>query len=266
MVGLQGQRLCAHVYLRHRRAGTFPVGAAFNRVRVCHAVRQGELRRRAAVNKNAVNQKSVLAGIALAGFFAFGPLAKAQETLYLSNIGSTPSSPYPIDGSDWQEIDFTTGANTPGYTLNAVEIEMADATGDPSGFALQVYTTDNYLPSSLIGVLDGSSTPNASGFYTYTANNITLNPDTTYAIVANATSPLANGSFEWDAGPAPTLVGGWLDNGHRSSDDGGADWDSIRSRVEVGIYATAVPEPSTGILLLIGAGLALFFRKTRFSF
>jgi hypothetical protein len=59
---------------------------------------------------------------------------------------------------------------------------MTDASGNPSGFTLMVYSmaVTSILPGGSLGTLDGSLNPVAGGIFTYTpASNFALSPNIT---------------------------------------------------------------------------------------
>ena len=50
-------------------------------------------------------------------------------------------------GSDsWLAVAVTTGGNPGGYALDSIELDMTPATGDPSGYTVQLYRWWSWSP------------------------------------------------------------------------------------------------------------------------
>ena len=122
----------------------------------------------------------------------------AQGTVYLSNLGQISAGNNPIGSNSWFAAEFITGSNPGGYSLDSVQLGMANASGNPGGFNVAVYT-DNGIsgarPGGNIGTLTGSLDPLTAGNYTYTpASSLVLSPSTDYFIVLTAGTALADGA------------------------------------------------------------------------
>ena len=109
----------------------------------------------------------------------------AQGTLYVSNLGQTSTGSYAVGSDSWYAAVFVTGTNVGGYLLDSVQLAMTDAAGNPSSFAVMIYSEKlpaiAILPGSSLGILDGSANPSTTGIYTYTDDaNITLVSDAYY--------------------------------------------------------------------------------------
>jgi hypothetical protein len=105
--------------------------------------------------------------------------------------------------------------------------------------------------------------PSAGGLFSYTpSSGLILLPDTFYFIVVTANTLVATGAYDWSAanfGLDPNNQW-WLDNVYFSSTDG-SNWAASRSHIfQLGIYATAVPEPSAISLILLGGGVLIYVR------
>jgi hypothetical protein len=187
-------------------------------------------------------------------------MAQAQGTLYVSNLGQTPTDSAAIGSDSWIAQQFYTGTNADGYVLNSIQLLMDAASGSPSGFTVSIYSfnNSNYGPGSDLGSLSGSD-PSAGGIFTYTASGLTLSPSTAYFIVLTAATPVAQGAYAWSLGQQ--YAGGsdqWEIFPDYESSANGSSWDShARSNTfQLAVYATAVPEPSLlglsplGVLLL----------------
>ena len=189
-------------------------------------------------------------------------VATAQGTLFLSNLATPPNGNSTIGAGSWWGQDFQTGTNPGGYNLSIVQLLMNSASGSPSGFNLSLYSLP--LPNSFIGNLTGSE-PLAGGTYTFSASGIHLQASSLYFIVASASSPLSQGTYNWSYGTAPPEVAGWSILKRYHSTDG-VNWliADRSSAFQFAVYATAVPEPSSLFLLAMG-GSFLFTRLARKS-
>jgi hypothetical protein len=196
-------------------------------------------------------------------------MVQAQGTLYVSNLGQTPTGSAAIGSDSWIAQQFYTGTNADGYVLNSVQLLMDAASGSPSGFTVSIYSfnNSNYGPGSNLGSLSGSD-PAAGGVFTYTASGLTLSPSTAYFIVQTSAMPVAQGAYVWSAANGANGTEGsdlWAIDGSYASSSDGSSWTVYDGRGEdvfqMAIYATAVPEPTT--LALAGLGLAClsFWRR-----
>jgi hypothetical protein len=202
---------------------------------------------------------------------------QAQGTAYLSNLGQTSTGNDTVGTNSLLAIGFRTGNNASGYTLNYVQLEMTDASGNPNGFTVMVAEDSiggpGPIPGSNLGTLDGSANPSTAGIYTYADDSdIILSPNTFYFILLAAGTTVANGAYELSlAGSnsyAPT--DGWLWQTLAYSNNG-SNW---RYNIYTGfpqfaITATAIPEPSAEMLLGFGGillvGLGSWRKSVKFS-
>lgn len=196
----------------------------------------------------------------------------AQDTDYLSNIGEATADTAEALDANWLAAEFTTGADSGGYTLDSVDLLFSDAASNPgitsgssgSGFVLMLYANSSGHPDSSLGTLSGSSAPDTAGTYNYTASGITLSPATPYWIVAR---PMAlTGPYLWNytASTSYTSSDGWIMNTARydSSDAHGSIWTSNSGdALQYDVNATPVPEPYT--IAPVGLGLFFLRRKIR---
>jgi len=210
--------------------------------------------------KKAIHIAAVLLIVAL----LIAQSAQAQGTLYLSNLGDTAGAYVSIGSSDLIAQGFETGTDSGGYVLNSVQLGMAAASGNPSGFTVSVYSSLNGYPSADLGTLSGSSNPSSAGVYSYTTSGLTLAASTEYFVVAMAAASPSGSYFAWVANPAEspyTSVDDWSILPDFASVNGSA-W-AVSERTygfQTGIYATAVPEHSTWILCLLGGGFTFYLR------
>jgi len=215
--------------------------------------------------------------IVLAVVLSVPQILQAQGTTYLSNLGQPSTGSLAVGSDSWYAALFFTGTNASGYSLNSVQLAMTDASGNPSGFTAMLYAQDYsngfaIFPGSRLGTLSGSTDPATGGIYTYTDDsNITLSPSTPYFVVLTAGTTVANGAYDWSLAGIDSYNpnGGWGVIGGVSGDylhsSDSSSWNSTSSGgfPQFAINATAVPEPSSGILLgLGGLGFLWHRRKT----
>jgi len=89
-------------------------------------------------------------------------LLQAQGTMtYLSNLGQASAGSVAVGSNSWVSFAFQTGPDASGYVLNSVQLAMADASGNPSGFTMFLYSATAvpglgypYIPVSEIGTLN----------------------------------------------------------------------------------------------------------------
>src|ERR1035441_10574072 len=130
-------------------------------------------------------KRAILLAIPVLALAVLSPhVAEAQGTLYVSNLGLTSSGSSPVGHDSWLAVDFRTGTNAGGYSLNSFQVALADASGNPSGFTAMLYTEVGDaapLPGSSLGTLNGSLSPVTGGIYTYSpASDLVLLPNTPY--------------------------------------------------------------------------------------
>jgi hypothetical protein len=202
---------------------------------------------------------------------------QAQEIVYLSNLGQATSSSNLVGSDSWLASGFDTGANAGGYSLDSIQLAMANANGNPGGFTVMLYSAGGIggaFPAISLGTLSGPANPSTAGIYTYSpASSLILSPSTSYFIMLTAGTAVANGAYEWsntgvypisyapeDGWSAP--IGSTFAYNYRSSN--GSSWnisDVIPGAPEFAITAEVVPEPSPSRLLLLGL-VYLFTHQT----
>jgi hypothetical protein len=196
-------------------------------------------------------------------------IVQAQGTTYLSNLGQSSTDSYAVGSGSWYASFFETGTNVGGYSLNSIQLAMADASGNPSGFTVMIYANrlGAVLPGSSLGTLNGSTDPATGGSYTYTDDsNITLLPSTPYFVVLTAGTVIADGAYEWSLTGIDSYnpSGGWAANGGRVyTSSNGSSWTGIPvAYPQFAISATAVPEPSALALSVLG-GLGFLWHRRK---
>jgi hypothetical protein len=188
-------------------------------------------------------------------------IARAQGTIYLSNLGQSPVGSLAVGSNSWVAAGFYTGTNPGGYVLNSVQLGMTDASGNPSDFTAMLYYPlvggPPSGPGRSLATLNGSLDPVTAGTYTYAApSNLTLPPSTEYFIVLTAGTAVANGAYEWSLSGTDSYnpSEGWSNLGGvwTSSNGSFLSWNLTSSFPQFAINASPVPEPSTLGLLALG--------------
>ena len=194
-------------------------------------------------------------------------LADAQDTVYLSHLGSSTDTIGPGIASDsWWAVAFETGTAVNGYSLNTIQIRTAGVTGNPSGFQLLLCDDNAGNPRSSLEPLIGSA-PTSAGVYSFLASGITLAPSTVYWVLATSPDPTSSGNTIYWAMNPDTYAGsdGWsLDTSFMANTGGTAssDWSHLywvhvtSGGLTLAISASPVPEPQ--VYALTGLGLFAF--------
>ena len=145
---------------------------------------------------------------------------------------------------------FRTTATGP-FEITTLTLRMTQGTNGAGGFSVAIYAGES-APARLVtnGRLAGESNPLAAGNYTYTASGLTLDPDTTYWIVAGVTS--GAGSYRWGtAANATYQIAEWAkDERFGQSADAGAGWSVAPSTLP---YYFAISNAATGAITFAGS-------------
>lgn len=186
-------------------------------------------------------------------------LAQAQGTLYVSNLNQPSIGSGAVASDEWLAGVFGTGTNSGGYDMNSVQLLMNAASGSPDGFTVLLYNSNGVEPVSSLGSFSGSANPSAAGIFTYNASGFVLSPSTQYWIVLTATTPLANGSFNWsNANTAGfSSIDNWGLGGGFHSLNNGVSWNRDGRIFQFAINATAIPETSS-FSIWLGSVLFVF--------
>lgn len=161
---------------------------------------------------------------------------------------------------------FTTGSDA---LFNSVTLSM-DAIFGGDGFGVQLWSNSGGAPGVSLLTLTGSTNPNTTALYTYTAPApYALTTGTTYWIVTGALHDGENRYFNWvvTTGNGETGLPGWTiaDSAifrevHGGSPDPWLSFDPYSGKMSLDV--TAVPEPSAlAFCGMAGAGLLGFRRR-----
>jgi len=196
-------------------------------------------------------------------------LVTAQGTTYLDNLSQPHQYYADVTYSKWVASRFVTDGSAQSFSLNSVLFGGVYAATAGGNFQVDIYSTGaGSTVGSLVGALSGASSPDSLGQYTFTATGITLQANTSYWLVTKVTSGLADYRVSYTQDTAAS--GGWtipLTNTYSWSTNQGSSWGTYggywpyRYKIE----ATAVPEPSSPVLVLFGASLLSFVWVKRSS-
>ena len=215
-----------------------------------------------------IMKRLTFVAVVLGAELLLAPAAPAQGSIYISNLGQTPVGTGAVGNDSWIAQPFFTGTNSAGYALNSVQLLMDAALGSPNGFTASIYSSPgNGAPGVELGSLSGSD-PAAGGVFSYAASGLMLSPSTSYAIVLTATTPIAQGVYQWSA--ADSFGSGIIAPGdpwiipdvYYSSADGSTWAFNPRGNIfQFAIDGTAVPEPGFSSLLALGSLWLLWHRR-----
>ena len=203
------------------------------------------------------------------GLIAFACLVvPARAEVVLSNL--TEPGLFASFNGDWYASSFMT--NNQAWTLTSATLAFGPATDTSGNLFVNLYSNATNSPGSSLGTLSGSDNPASAGLYTYTSNGISLDPSTTYWLVAGVSS--GNGNYTWGYSNTYASTGVWSipsTNTFAQSSNGGLSW-SVSSitpqRFSIEATATApsaVPEidPNSlgSVLALVLGSLGLLERR-----
>ena len=194
---------------------------------------------------------------------------QAQGTVtYLSNLDQPSAGSRAVGSDSWLAMTFRTGTNSAGYSFDSIQMRMADALGNPSGFTAMIYgaaaVAGGAPPGSSLGTLNGSLDPVAAGIYTYSpASSLTLLPQTRYHVVLTAATLVADGAYEWSLadGNSYNPRDGWAGLAYVWTSSDGSQWRATSGYLQLAISGAPVPEPSALGLLALGGLLLVWHRQ-----
>jgi hypothetical protein len=170
--------------------------------------------------------------------------------------------------------EFVTDNST--YFLKKVTIALDDGvSGGLGAFNLGIWDssgtdflgTGHGAPGVLLTTLVGSSDPFAGGDYAFTPTGLfTLQPDTSYFVVASTPAFPANYPWLFTTDNSPAIGSGWW--GFDNYDGNGWYMGNVAGQGAfnpqlMDVDADRVPEPGTMALLLTGLPIGLLWRKRR---
>jgi hypothetical protein len=198
---------------------------------------------------------------------------------YLSTLDQPSAGSLAVGSDSWLALGFRAGSNANGYTLDSVQLAMANASGNPNGFTAFLYSAGpspgglySSGPGINLGTFSGSLNPSTGGIYTFTAvSNLMLAQNMAYFIVLTAGTAVANGAYElgYTGATNDILSNGWVGYaGVWTSTNGALPFPPPRfsptygNLAQFALNATAIPEP--GVLSLFGlGGLAFLWHRRK---
>lgn len=162
------------------------------------------------------------------------------------NSGQTDASPAPfhnIHDRD-QAQAFTTGVFPRGFTLTRVDLDLIIGGPGSPGFTVSLYSDDNGQPGTSLGSLTApTSLIDGLNEFTASGNGIVLDPDTTYWVVIDTSTPGDSGDTPWrirsTASNGEDVVSnpGWsVSNGSRHRSWNGEDWTTGTQPREIDLH------------------------------
>ena len=161
--------------------------------------------------------------------FSFGLIAlaclvePARAEVVLSNLTEISLGPDSVSSGKWLASSFVT--NSQAWTLTSATLSFGSAQNTSGNLFVNLYSNATNLPGSSLGTLSGSGNPASAGQYTYTSNGISLDPSTTYWLVAGVSS--GNGNYHWRWTDSVASTGVWSipsTNTVAGSGNGGSTW------------------------------------------
>ncbi len=209
----------------------------------------------------------------LFGFVLLSALVGRAQTFTTSNLTQPLVDPdfvrrTPDDGADYvisYGSAFVTGSDS--SILNGISLALASGGSYGSGFTVTVHQLSGEMPGAVLETLSGSGSPTTGGTYDFTSAGLSLEANTTYAIVASVSAP-SYGRFniQRTVSNGETGSAGWsvADLGYQFYDDA---WHTDPAKLVFSVSAgvSAVPEPSTWAAL-VGAcalGATVLVRRQR---
>lgn len=148
----------------------------------------------------------------------------ARAEVVLSNLNEIDFNSSLVRSSRWFAQSFVTN-NNQAWTLTSATLSFDSAQNFSGNLFVNLYSNATNSPGNSLGTLSGSDNPASAGQYTYTSNGISLDPSTTYWLVAGVSS--GDGVYSWLYTESMASTGVWSipsTNTYASTDDGANTW------------------------------------------
>jgi hypothetical protein len=191
-----------------------------------------------------------------------GQASQAGVVLF-DNLSDAGSGSTGVTNTQWTAQAFSTTATD--FVLDEVSLRLWDQRGNTEGnFEIQVWDAAGASgsPGAQVGsaIYTGlaENLPDASSLLTISGLSVTLGPSTNYYLVALGTTltrPEGSPSLRWD-------VTNVITSNADVTTTSGASWFGPRSNNFI-MSVTAVPEPSSGIMIAAGLAAWAMLRRRR---
>ncbi len=184
--------------------------------------------------------------------------SRVKATTLSDNLSTANAGTEAVSGTNWVAASFSTDASA--YRLESNTLSLANIT--PGSAELDLYSGAGQPASMLAALTSPLFYTSSLSPSTFTGSGTALSPNSTYWLVLKAPS----GEFDWGWTDDPSGTGVGFTHTWGASDDAGSTWftadvQPMQLRVTA-TPASAIPEPGTSALILIGA--AMLFESGRF--
>lgn len=193
----------------------------------------------------------------IAGFAALATAAPVHADTLSDNTSAASAGTVSVDATRLVAASFASGTTSGSVTLTAT---LLGSTASGSA-TLSLYGSDasGLIPDAALAQF--SAVSSSDGSLVFSLSGVTLAADTSYWLVLSNADGSSNWSWtEESTGSGTGYTGIWAD-----SDDGGETWfsNSALYPQQFSVVATAVPEPSTTVLLLCAVPVLAAARRLR---
>ena len=189
-------------------------------------------------------------GLCVALLWLAGLATAASAAVKLSNLETALAGSATVTATLHKAQPFKTTATGP-FEITTLTLRMGAGRNGAGQFSVAIYAGE-LAPTALVpnGRLAGEDNPLTAGNYTYTASGLTLDPNTTYWIVASVTS--GPGSYSWAiANSATYQIAEWTKvERFGESGNAGSSWNTPLPALP---YYFAISNAATGTITFAGA-------------
>jgi hypothetical protein len=211
-------------------------------------------------NINAIKLPSPCARLLLSLFVVCCGLyaGSARATVIFDNLATGNAGFRDISSTSWDAQRFNSDSTD--LLLTSATLNLSSGPGS-GNFFLSLYSDTSNRPGTLIANLF-TGTNSTNGDRTFSGLNQLLLPNTNYWLVLGDT-PGATLDVGWGVTTTTTGTGSGFQATAAFSNDSGADWTITNVPQQTQIVASAVPEPRSALLALLGGGGLLLARHFR---
>jgi hypothetical protein len=203
---------------------------------------------------------SAICSVSLVPIVIFLIVPLSHAAVMYDDLNADPGGAFQI--SDSQSLAVELDVQNSAVQLDSIQFGMGDTTGNRGSFFVALFSNTgapNGVPDTAIETLTGPN-PTTAGTYTFTSSGTVLSANTTYWIVASGSE---NKAYSLNFNSTDPTVSGIDSSGEIPVRSGPFDHDNISStHINMRVNGALVPEPSTVVLGIIGAGLVIgYLRK-----